>query len=474
MASDDDRVLILGGGLAGASAAHVLARAGRRVTLLEKEAEIGGLANSLLHESEHGRFWYDFGPHRFHSVDQRVHEETIAVLGDNKVERARVSRILLYDQFFDYPLKLSKALVQLPKPVMLRAIFDYFVQATKNLFTSPKDRNFEEWVVRRFGRKLYEIFFGVYTAKTWGLPCTKISADWASQRISQASLWDTIVKSVFRPRKEARSLVSKFHYPAKGGVGEIAKSFARSAQGNGAEVRTGVEVEAVLVENGRCLGVRARNERGETEVIKAGTVLNTMPLTLLVRLLEPGAPAEILAHVDALKHRSMVFVFLVLDRPTLTHDHWIYIPEDTLTVHRLSEPKNFSDDCAPADKTLICAEITCDFGDEIWTKTDSELREVAVRDLVKIGLIKPEEVLETFSHRELFAYPLYDLEYREHLEAVLAHADGIAHLDTTGRQGLFKYNNMDHSIAMGFTAADNLLGEDADHRQVATGDTYFG
>jgi protoporphyrinogen oxidase len=178
--------------------------------------------------------------------------------------------------------------------------------------------------------------------------------------------------------------------------------------------------------------------------------------------------------VRALRHRSMVFVYLVLDRPQLTPDHWIYIPEKTLTVHRLSEFKNFSEHCAPPDKTLVCAEITCDQGDEIWNESDEKLRDISVKDLVKIGLIRPEEVLETFSHREVFAYPLYITGYRDHLDAVLSWVDGIENLDTTGRQGLFKYNNMDHSIAMGFTAADNLLVGGDDHRKVATGDEYFG
>ena len=474
MAQEDNRILILGGGLAGTTAAYQLAKAGRPVTIIEIEEEFGGLAKSRKYESEHGTFWYDIGPHRFHTTDTRVNEETLKVLGDNTVQRERVSRILLYGQFFDYPLKLGRALVQLPKPVMMRAIFDYCVQATKNLFTKPKDRNFEEWVVRRFGRKLFEIFFGVYTAKTWGVPCTEISADWASQRISQASLWDTIIKSVFRPKGDVRSLVSKFHYPEKGAIGQLAISYAREAGKMGAEFRLNTKVEAILLADGQAIGVRVKNADGTSEEIHGAQILNTMPLTKMVRMIDPPAPQDLLGHVQALKHRSMVFVYLILDRNQLTHDHWIYIPEDSLTVHRLSEPKNFSLDCAPPGKTIVCAEITCDFGDEIWNKNDDELRAIATADLVKIGLIKPEEVLETFTHREFFAYPLYTLGYKKHLDPVIAFVDGIKQLDTTGRQGLFKYNNMDHSIAMGFTAADNLLGATADHKKVASGDEYFG
>ena len=135
-------------------------------------------------------------------------------------------------------------------------------------------------------------------------------------------------------------------------------------------------------------------------------------MTILAQIVSPAAPPEVLAAAAAMRHRSMAFVYLILDRPKLTDDHWIYLPEDSITVHRLSEYKNFSPYAAPPDKTLICAEITCDYGDEIWSESDENLRKICVEDLVKIGLIRRDEVLETFSRRARYAYPLYDLQYR--------------------------------------------------------------
>lgn len=470
----DEHILALGGGLASVSAAYWLAKHKIRVTIVEKEPDVGGLAKSKTYHSKHGDFSYDIGPHRFHSTDNRVTEETLRVLGENVVHRARLSRILLYNQFFDYPLKLGRALVQLPKPVMAVAIWDYFRQAIKNLFVTGKDDNFEAWVVKRFGWKLYRVFFGVYTQKTWGVPCTQISADWASQRIAQASLWDAIKKSLFRPKGNIRQLSTDFHYPKVGGVGGIARSFARAAKEMGTDVRCNTTVEALLVENGRCIGARVVDKDGRREVIKADRILNTMPVNKVIDWIEPKPPQAVIDHAHAMKYRSMVFVYLILNRPQLTPDHWLYIPEDSLTVHRISEFKNFSEECAPKDKTLICCEITCDYGDEIWNESDENLRKIAVKDLVDIGLIKADEVLEEFTHREVYAYPLYTLGYRTHLDAVLAYLDAIQGLDTTGRQGLFKYNNMDHSVAMGFTAADNIIGGGTSHRHVASGKEYFG
>lgn len=474
MTEREETILILGGGLAGVTAAHELSRRGTRVILVEREDEVGGLAKSLTHSSEHGEFTYDIGPHRFHSTDDRVAEVTLSVLGENVVERERLSRIFLYGKFFHYPLKLGSALTKLPKLVMLRSIFDYGMQSIKNIFVRGGDDNFENWVVRRFGRKLFNVFFGVYTEKTWGVPCTQISSDWAAQRISQTSLLNAVKTALFRPKGDVRSLISTFHYPKVGGIGGIARSFRDSAVSNGAVVHLKTEVEEIIIEDGACVGVRVRDGNGNQQTIRADRVLNTMPLTKLVRLATPAADPEVLNHVDQMRQRSMVFVYLVLNREQLTPDHWLYIPEASLTFHRLSEYKNFSEDCAPADKTLVCAEITCDFGDDVWCDSDENLRQITVDDLVSIGLIQPEEVLETFTHREIYAYPLYVLGYKKHLDAVLSWVDGVGNLDTTGRQGLFKYNNMDHSIAMGLTAADALLEGDADHRSVASGSEYFG
>ncbi len=466
-------VLVLGGGLAGMAAAHTLARAGQRIAVVERESEVGGLAKSRTHVSESGRFDYDIGPHRFHTTDARVRDEVVALLGLNAVEAERLSRIFLYRRFFNYPLQAGNVLRNLPKLVLLRAFADYFAVKLRNIVARRPDSNFENWVVNRFGRTLYRVFFGTYTEKTWGMPCSLISADWASQRITLLSLWDTVKKTLFRPKNVPRTYVSAFRYPRTGGIGTIARRYREEVEKAGSEVLTDHEVREVRVVGGSVSGALVAGPSGE-RFIAADRVLSTIPVTVLARVLRPEPPPEVLESVGRLKYRSMVFVFLVLDRPSLTRDNWIYLPERSITVHRISEFKNFSPDAAPAGRTLICAEITCDLGDAVWSRTDAELRAICIDDLSRMGLLRPEEALESFVHREQYAYPIYDLAYRRNRDLVLNHVDSIQGLDTTGRQGLFKYNNMDHSIGMGLAAADNLMGVGESHRKVATGQEYFG
>lgn len=466
--------VVIGGGLAGLAAAWRLTKAGWRITLVEKEPAIGGLASSRTIQTEWGEFDVDNGPHRYYSGEQHLIDEVLDLLGDNVCEAQRVSRIFLYNRFFDYPLKGGNVVKSLPKTVLLRAFFDYAAVKIRNIFARKPDDNFENWVVNRFGRKLYKVFFGTYTEKTWGIPCSQISADWAAQRISLLSLWDTVKKTLFKPKNTPRTLVSVFRYPRRGGIGAIGRAYGQKLEEAGQRIVCDAPLRTVHVEDGRARAVTVGKD-GNTERIDCDQVINTIPLNNLVKLISPAPAPEVLAAADALKHRSMIFVYLVLDRPKLTDDHWIYLPEQKLITHRLSEFKNFSPDAAPADKTLICAEITCDFEDADWKKSDEELRQIVVDDLTKrIGLIKAEEVLMTFSNRERYAYPIYDLNYRHNRDLLLKCVAETPGLDTTGRQGLFKYNNMDHSIGMGLTVADNVEGRGRDHSEIASEQQYFG
>ncbi|HYC77833.1 MAG TPA: FAD-dependent oxidoreductase [Planctomycetota bacterium] len=468
-------VLVLGGGLAGLSCAHRLSKQGYRITVVEQYDEVGGLASSGTITTPWGEFDYDTGPHRFHTGEKHLNDEVLELLGDNVVTANRLSRIFLYGRFFNYPLVGSNVVKSLPKSVLLKCGLDYAWIKIKNVFARKPDDNFENWVVNRFGRKLYEIFFGVYTAKTWGIPCTRISADWAAQRISLLSLWDTVKKTFFRPKHEntPRTLVSKFFYPKRGGIGTLCRRYQEELEKKGNRVFVKTKVLSVKVENGRCVGAEVEGPEGR-RFIAADSTMSTVSCTDLARMMSPAAPPEVIEAANRLKHRSMVFVYLVLDRPKLTDDHWIYLPEGDITLHRLSEYKNFSPYSAPPDKTLICAEITCDYGDARWNQSDETLRDVTAKDLVKIGLIRKEEILMTFSRRERYAYPLYDLDYKPNKDRVLAYLSSIPGLDTTGRQGLFKYNNMDHSIGMGLAAAENLMGRGDSHRKIADEQTYFG
>src|SRR5581483_7036691 len=251
------RVAVLGGGLAGLACAYELARAGIEVTVVEREPHVGGMASSFVEESDGERWSYDFGPHRFHSNDEELLEHVRNILDGNHVRAQRLSRILLFGRFFDYPLVASNVLRNLPRRVLVRAFLDYYrVRFTERVgLTHHSDENFEGWVTKRFGRTLYDLFFGRYTGKAWKMPPSQISGDWASQRISLLSLGDTVRKTLFRPRDAPRSLVTSFIYPNEGGIGEIARGYLRELESMGATVITDAPVTRLHRDGTRITGV---------------------------------------------------------------------------------------------------------------------------------------------------------------------------------------------------------------------------
>ena len=469
-------IVVLGAGLAGLSTTWTLCRSGHRVTLCEKQDHVGGMASSW----KVGPYWLDFGPHRFHSLDEGLIAHLYEILDDEVVIRERKSRIYLEGKFFDYPLELTNVLAGLPAHTLARALADYLWIRVSQWFKPIPDSHFENWVIKRFGRTLYDLFFGTYTSKAWGMPCTEISADWAAQRISQANLWDTIVKTIKAPREgEVRSLVTRFWYPARGGVGQIARKYAEKIRAMGGDIRLGCAVERIDVEHGRATRVHAVRE-GTAQVIDCDRIVNTIPVPHLLRALQPlpggeQAAAEAAQAAANLRYIGIVFVYLEVDRPSVLPDHWVYLPSKQLTIHRMTEFKNFSDGNAPGCSTVVCCEITCRPGDEHWRLDLEQAARIAERDLVRIGLL-PEGLARPLTIARLpQAYPVYDLSYRHNLGILSRAISRVGNLHTTGRQGLYRYNNMDHSIAMGRKVAQAIdSGLDAGAEAVATGVDYFG
>lgn len=457
------RYTIIGAGLAGLSTGYNLVQGKQTVSLLEKENYVGGLAASF---TENG-YTYDLGPHRFHTRNKRVHAQVELMLGENAHWRNRLSRIFMLGKFFDYPLRATNVLRNLPPWLLIRSFFDYIVVRIQDRMNPIPDDCFQNWVLKRFGKTLYRLFFGTYTEKAWGMPCTQISADWAAQRITLLNLTDTVKKTLFRPKNEPRTLVSKFIYPREGGVGCVSRRYAEEilkAPGNA--IATGITIERIRWSGDRVTAVDYVKD-GKKLTDEVDILISTIPITIAIDLFDPPPPPEVIQARRQLRYKAIVFVMLKLDRPKVTDDHWIYLPEQHLKVHRISEFKNFSEHCAPDGKTMVAAEITCNYEDATWNMGKEQLIDLAATDLERVGLLKRNEVMDAIIRKERYSYPLYDLEYGKHVDTCLSWMKRFQNFHSTGRQGLFQYGNMDHSIAMGLVLAERLVrGTGGDHTKL--------
>ncbi len=461
------KVAVLGAGLAGLTCAYELSKAGFDVTVIEKEDYVGGLARSF----KKGEFTCDLGPHRFHSEKKELVDHIREVLDDKTVKKIRKSEIYLKNRYFIYPLSAMDVISKMPFFTLLKIFYDYVY--AKIILQSIPDNSFENWVSKRFGNKLYEIFFKEYTEKTWGLACTEISADYASQRITLLNLTDVIMKTLFRPKNIPRTYVSEFSYPENGGIGTICEKYREKILAMGNKVITGAEVKEIETDKNRILSISYENGSSPKKE-EYDYFCSTIPLTDLVSLITPEPEGKIKQSCSELFFRSIVFVYLVVNRPRLSANHWIYMPERKFISNRFSEFKNFNENSAPPRKTIICAEVTCFFGDRIWNMNDERIVDRVTEDLVQMGLIGENDVESYFLCKLKHAYPIYDIYYRQHVTVIKDYLEGFDNLHYFGRNALFRYNNMDHSVEMGLNVAEDIIKGKKSDLRTATEKKWFG
>ncbi|HWR97389.1 MAG TPA: FAD-dependent oxidoreductase [Candidatus Methanoperedens sp.] len=444
-------VVILGGGLAGLGAAHALAAAGREVLVLEAGDVVGGLSRT----ETFGDFRFDLGGHRFFTHDAQIAALVQRLLGDELIDVPRSSTILLRGRYVDYPLRPANALAALGPATTARVVGDWLVEQVRAAAGRRPDVSLEDWVVRRFGRTLFSIYFKEYSEKVWGLPCDRISVGWVARRIEGLSLGRALRDAFTREhRGSVASLVDRFAYPRLG-IGRLAERFAEELAPHG-RVLCGARVTGVRHEGGRVRAVTAATPDGERS-FAAGAVIATIPLPALARLLDPPPTAEALAAAAALGFRDLVLAAVAADRPTITDQSWIYLPDRTVPFGRLHEPKNWSRAMAPPERSLVVAEWFCSRGDAVWEAGDGELAERTVAGLERLGYLGRGEVTGVRVLRIPAAYPLFDVGYERRAAAVREGLAGIGNLLIAGRSGCFAYQNMDHAIRSGLDAARALL-----------------
>jgi protoporphyrinogen oxidase len=461
-----DDVVVCGAGPAGLTAAYVLAKQGWSVTVLEQDDMVGGISRTARYKD----FRFDIGGHRFFTKYRPVQALWEEILGEEFLEVPRLSRIHYDGKYFNYPLKPLNALSGLGLVNAVRIVWSYL---RAHLDPHPVEETFEQWVVNRFGQRLYEIFFKTYTEKVWGIPCTEIRAEWAAQRIQGLSLARAILSSTSLTRRptEIKTLIDRFRYPRLG-PGQMWESCRDRVRSLGGVVHMEHRVTGLDVQDGRVRAVHAETPDGERR-FQADHVISTLPIRGLVRALRPAPPRDVLDAAAGLRYRDFLVVALVLDQKDLFPDNWIYIHTPGVKVGRVQNFNNWSEAMVPVPgKTCLGLEYFCFEGDGLWTTEDEELIALATRELETLGLAPGAKVEDGAVVRMPKAYPIYDADYRRHLDRIRDFLDPIANLHLVGRNGMHKYNNQDHSMLTALFAVENMQGANHDVWAVNTDFEY--
>lgn len=431
------------------TAALQLQRGGADVSVFEAGPCVGGLARSL-------DLWgqrVDLGPHRFFSTDARVNRLWLDVVGSDYAMVDRLTRIYYRDRFFHYPLRPMNAFRNMGIQDAFTCLTSYLREQLRLDAPASADMSFESWTVRRFGRRLFEMFFKSYSEKLWGISCDQLSADFAAQRIKQLSLPEAILSAVSSRRaKTHKTLVDSFAYPL-GGTGAVYERMAEQLRQFGGSVHLEAEVRRVRHNNHDVQGIELKDGSSED----FDHVVSTMPLTVLINGLG-NVPQSVQLAAENLRFRNTILVYLNVDSDSLFDDQWLYVHSPDLSMGRVTNFRNWVPELHGDQKTTILAvEHWCDPGDSVWQTPDEQMIDQATRELRSTSLLADQKVLAGHVVRLPKCYPVYRRGYRNQVDLITEHLKQYRRLTPIGRYGTFKYNNQDHSILMGILAAENLL-----------------
>jgi protoporphyrinogen oxidase len=457
----DADVLVIGAGPAGLTAAYCLTKETPSVLVIEKDPiHVGGISRTV---SYHG-FLFDIGGHRFFSKSQEVVDLWHEILPDDFIDRPRLSRIYYDGKYYCYPLNAFEALSNLG---LVRSALCMLSFAYAKAFPIKDPDTFHQWVRNQFGEKLFSIFFKTYTEKVWGMSCDEISADWAAQRIKGLDLgvavWNALKRALV-PNKGpqpaggavVKTLIESFQYPRRG-PGMMWDAAARKVRDRGGRLLMGRDLTSLSFDDGRKVWtIEVASGNGGRETYCARHVVSSAPVRELVEKISP-TPIS-LFHARALRYRDFLTVALMVKKPDLFPDNWIYIHDPSVKVGRVQNFRSWSPEMVPPGMSCLGLEYFCFEGDGLWRAPDVDLIALAKDEIAKIGLIAAADVVDACVVRQPKAYPVYDEGYRDNIATIRLDLETTyPTLHMVGRNGMHKYNNQDHAMMTAMLTAKNIL-----------------
>lgn len=490
-----EKVIIIGAGPAGLTAAYELLKKNKKyeVIILEESNEIGGISRTVRYQNNR----MDIGGHRFFSKSEEIKNiwnELMPLQGkeayDDKIlnrkatlekggpdpekedkvmlVRNRVSRIFYLKKFFDYPITMKKeTFLNMGFARTVKAGFSYL----KSIFVKREEKSLEDFYINRFGKVLYSMFFEKYTEKLWGRHPSEISADWGAQRVKglsiKAVIKDMINKKINTNKKQEieTSLIEQFWYP-KLGPGQLYEEMANRIIELGGKIKKGYKVNNIYVEDKRIKKVKCDNG----EIMECDVLISSMPLKDLINgIIDENISTEIINIANGLPYRDFITVGLQVNKLNLINktdiktlgnivpDCWIYVQEPEVKLGRIQIFNNWSPYLVekPEKNVWIGLEYFCNENDKYWNMTNNEFIEFATNELISMGIINKESVIDSHIEKVKKAYPAYFDTYKD-INKVIEYINNLDNLYCIGRNGQHRYNNMDHSMMTAIETVKNI------------------
>jgi len=447
--------VVIGAGPSGLCAAWNLATNETPVIVLEKTDKAGGLSSSF----EDGGYLFDFGPHNIHTVHDDILNFLKKILKDDLLRHYPKTKIFFRNKLVKYPLKGINVFTVLPLTVMLLAAFNFLLARLKLFFFTPKnDNSFESWIKNRFGKTLYNIYFGPYAQKAWMVKASEISKYVAEKRVPPISISDYIRTLFNKPLKTTHSedATKIENYYPKYGIGQLTDWFYNKIlENNSNKVEFGVSDISIEGTGGKIESVSYVQD-GKRKRVETDMVFSTIPINQLVASLKINVPSDIHDIASELDYVSEVLLFLKIKKERLFDSELVYFSSPDIKFNRVYDIGSFSKNCVPEGKTACCIEFTCNKNDDLWRTRDEELYKYAIDVFEKHNMLSENDIDGYLVKRITHAYPRFKVGFREKMQKILNYLSTTENIVTFGRQGLFCYANVDDALYMGFRVVEML------------------
>lgn len=440
---DIRKVHILGGGPAGLTAGYYAKKQNLNFIIYEAGATVGGNCRTI----QLGDFRFDMGAHRFHDKDPVATQEVKHLLGDDLLRVDAPSEIFFDDKFYRFPLELNDLIEKLGYMNLLKIASDKLRSSGIR-----KIDNFEALALRRYGKTLAEQFLLNYSEKLWGLPTHRLSTAISGNRLKGLDIFSFLRSTVFGTPKNPVHLDGTFFYP-KFGIGMIPEKLFESIGKENVKLQHGVS--RIIHKNGRI----DRIILNDAVEIQTGIVINTLPLTLSLRILDPPPPSELITIAENIKYRHLILCAYCLRRDKFSDNASLYFPSEEFPFTRLYEPKNRSSFMAPAGKTVVVLEIPCFRDEDVWHKSDEDLNRKVWEMLCRVKSLREEDIVHFQIYKLPFAYPVLEVGYEENVKRIVDYFTTFENLYLTGRSSLFRYVHLHDLFKAGKEVVEQIVDD---------------
>lgn len=451
------KVAILGAGITGLACAWKLAQAGFDVEIIEKEPRIGGLASSVNLNG----YPFDYGPHAFHTQDTGLLKIFKEIVGDdNIITQKKWVKIKFRSKYFDYPLKAQDVFFRLNPLLALKCLFDFIYVSLAGKFNKKKEISSRDWLINRYGKGIYGIFFGPYTEKVWGISADRLCASFIAYRAPTINLGEIILKAVFGISKKFTPCSIHevppdllIYYPKNGSI-TFPNAIWEKIKAKAGKVTLNSIIENIKLRDNKVSSIVFIKDEIRTE-LNCDYLVSTIPISELVPLISDSCDNRLLKAAGGLRYRALVLGCLVINKEKVFAPQTIYFTNRIF--NRMAQMNSYDPNIFPKEKAGLIAEITCDKNDKIWNMPDDELLQLVDSDLQKELLVSRDDIEAQFLLRNPYGYPILEVGYQDKLNVLKEYFFKIDNLLTGGRQGSFNYIQMNFAFMSGLKMADYII-----------------